>query len=299
MPRLTRLATPLELPLQTPPDPFGGALGVGVIKRAIKMTNQTKTTPWLTGVAIWALIAASATLNAWGWAQTPGLISAVLVVLAISAEVLGARLFLHAERSPSWRGKLVLFVLAVGCVGFNAASGHRAMGAAETIRVRPMIEAAASKEATRVAQIDAEIAALEAKIDATPRCDLTRPGPQYQAACSSAYQAQIAPLRTRISDLRVKSEAETARAETNSLPSWALWAIVTLIEALKAATFWALGMQAADRRAETAEDIEAEISAEVRRRLRNAETAKKRLATMRRNQAARAKQAKKLQENSI
>lgn len=257
------------------------------------MENQTQTNHWLTASAIWALVTASATLNAWGWAQTPGLIAGVLVVLAISAEILGARLFLHAERSPAARGRIVLFLLAAGCVAFNAVSGHRAFSAAESRRLAPAIAAARDAESVRIQSIRADIFAAQAEIDRTPRCDLSRPGPQYQAACSAAWLAAVQPARARIAALTAALDAPQREPELpESLPNWLLWSIVALIEALKSATFWGLGMQ---RRAESGtkrlgkNQIEEEISARVAKTIRNREIAEKRLATMRRNKRQRQK----------
>ncbi len=266
------------------------------------MTSQAKTTPWLTGVAIWALIAASATLNAWGWAQTPGVISAVLVVLAISAEILGARLFLHAEHSPALRGRTVLFVLAVGCVGFNAVSGHRAMQAAESQRVAPLVEAANAAATARTTRIEAEIAAATAEIAATPRCDLAKPGPQYQAACSAAYLAQVQPIRARIDALTASLDVKAPPIEgAGTLPDWLLWSIVVLIEALKALTFWGLSLQAAQRTTpvDAEADIEAEIDRRVARAVRTRQITEKRLATRERNKKALAKLERSAQKLSV
>lgn len=261
------------------------------------MENQTKApTPWLTGSAIWSLVAASATLNAWGWSQTPGLISGVLVVLAVSAEILGARLFLHAERSPALRGRIVLFVLAAGCVGFNSVSGHRAIVAAEAQRVAPLVEAEKSAAAERKSRIETEIAEAKNEIAATPRCDLTRPGPQYQAACGAAYLAQIEPIRARIAQLSANLDAPAAPIHSaETLPEWLVWAVVALIEALKALTFWGLALPARQKPVEpAAQDLQAEIDQQVARALRNREITEKRLATREKNKRARNRAEKPL-----
>jgi hypothetical protein len=201
-------------------------------------------TPWLSGGAIWALTAASAALNAWGWAMTAtGLVAIVLVTLALSSEVLGVRLALLIEAAAgraAWAKVAVASVLMLGVIGWNVFSGHRALDMVERQRARPHGEAQAARDEAqaRLDRIDAALAEIPALPANVPAARLR----EYR----DARDAELARLEPQ----REMAEAALAalpsiEAPPPAIPAEAKWAILALIEALKALALWAV----ADRRA--------------------------------------------------
>lgn len=196
-------------------------------------------TQWLSGAAIWALAAASATLNAWGWMMSAtGLVAFVLVVLVISSEVLGIRMAIAVERSAqskSWARVAVLVILLAGVSVFNAYSGKRALHQVEVERSAPYLAAAASRAEAqqRLDRIEADIAAVPALPANVPAARL--------AAYQEARNAELARLEPQRGAARAALEAlPAAKAPAEPLDPIVLILVVSLIEALKVLGLWAI-----------------------------------------------------------
>lgn len=191
----------------------------------------------LAAVAVWAVVGASTSLNAWGWWQSAvGLVGLVVVTLVVASEVLGVvfiKRLVTAAGEKAWARVGLGGALFCGVVAFNAYSGHRAFDMIEAARVAPMkaIEAA-----------DAEVVAIDAKIEAVPAVPLTDEagrsiGPQRTAELGAQRAAEVA----RLSKLRAEAAAKrdalprpAGAASVKPIDGALLWAIVALIEGLKA-----------------------------------------------------------------
>ena len=220
-------------------------------QRNINMTDVLGK-PWAATAAVAVVVAASGLFNAWAWSQaTDGLARVVTVALAASSEVLGAcllmRLAAAARTGSSMRLALGVPLLA-GVIAFNGWSGHRAF---------ELVEAERSAPARAVAQAEAAITKAEAALASIPAVPLIdqagRPiGPARTAELGAQRAAEIARLERR------RAEAEAARAALPLPPASAaieptnpatLWAVVALLEALKAAGLFVIGAgQPAERR---------------------------------------------------
>jgi len=194
---------------------------------------------WLSGAAVWAITAASSALGAWGWSVTAtGMVSVVLVTLAISSEVLGVRLALRIEdavRAKAWARVAVLALLMIGVVGMNAYSGKRALHMIETDRAAPYVaaEAVRAEAAREVARIEAEIAAipaLPANVSA-----------QRLSGYREARNAELARLEPQRAAAVARLKAlPVIEAPPPAIPAEAMFLMLALIELLKAAAPWAL-----------------------------------------------------------
>lgn len=222
--------------------------------------------PWLSGAAVWAVTAASATLNAWGWMTSTaglGLVTLVLVVLAISSEVLGVRFALRIEAALA-SGALskvgVAGVLMCGAVAFNCYSGHRALEMVEQARSAPYraYEAARADAQARLDEIKAELAAIPSLPDNVPASRLR----EYRAT----RDAELARLQPQRAEAEAALDAiAIVEAPPPSIPSGAKWAILILVEALKALALWAVS-DAKPKRARPAEVISNPAAELARRR---------------------------------
>ncbi|NBW15577.1 MAG: hypothetical protein EBR82_47085 [Caulobacteraceae bacterium] len=205
---------------------------MSIIRTSIRNADQI-----VAGLAVWSVVAASTTLNAWGWSQSAaGLVSLVVVTLVVASEVLGV-LFMsrlvQAASSRAWGRVGLGAVLFAGVVAFNAYSGHRAFEMIEAARVAPL---------QAVAAAEAEIAKIDAKIDALPAVPLTDEagrsiGPQRTAELGAQRAAEIARLSKLRADASAKLDAlprSTGAASVKPIDAALLWAIVALVEALKA-----------------------------------------------------------------
>jgi hypothetical protein len=192
--------------------------------------------------AVWAVVFASGLLNAWGWLQsTAGLIAGVVVALVIAAEILGATLLPQIMRSFDARNGLrgvLAAVLFVGCVGFNAYSGHRAFEMIEAARVAP--EQAKAKA-------DALIVERQRRLDAVPPVQGTDEqgrtiGPQRLEILTNQREADVARLTAELNEAK-KARAAIATTTASSVPPMdanTLWALVLLVEGIKAGALFAL-----------------------------------------------------------
>lgn len=196
--------------------------------------------PWLSASAIWAITGASALLNAWGWMQSAaGLAAILLVVLAISAEVLGVRLAISIEAlaDRKQRARLAVAVaLMIGVVGFNAYSGKRALALIEQERLAPYAQAQAKR-----AEAASDVAAVKAAIAAVPTLPANVPASRLEAY-RAARDSELARLQPQLGAAQAKLEALPAvTAPAPPIDPAVMFAVVVLIEALKALGLWALG----------------------------------------------------------
>jgi hypothetical protein len=192
--------------------------------------------------AVWSVVFASTALNAWGWLQsTAGLVAGVIVALVIASEILGATLLARIAGAIDHRNivrAVLALALFVGCVGFNAYSGHRALELVEIARTEPLRAAQAA---------DAAVERIEAQIRETAPPPITddqgRPiGPQRLAVLIAQHDAIIARLDRELQTARdVRAAIETPPAATiSALDGAALWLLVGLLELIKAAALFAL-----------------------------------------------------------
>lgn len=212
--------------------------------------------------AVWAVVVASTLLNAWGWLQsTAGLIAGVVVALVIAAEILGATLLPQIMRSFDARNVLrgaLAAVLFVGCVGFNAASGHRAFEMIEVARVAP--------EKAK-AHADALIVERQRKLDAVQPVQLTDDqgrsiGPQRLEIITKQRDADVARLAAELQAAK-DARAKIATTSASSVPPMdanMLWALVLLVEAIKAGALFALA-RPTQRQAKRKRDAELAVVA--------------------------------------
>lgn len=209
-------------------------------------TSNSPATPWLTGGAIWALAAASAALNVWGWmATSSGLIAWVLAALVLSAEVLGLRLAEHAATQAAdkaWLRLVVALTLFFGVVAFNAASGHRALSHYETLAAAPAIKAQTARKAAQadVERLETALAGIPALRGDIPRARLVE--------LRAARDAELARLEPQVAAARAKLAALPVVAPPEQIGHAAILLMVLLIEALKA-----FGLFATTRRTRTPE----------------------------------------------
>lgn len=195
------------------------------------------------GIAVvWVVIVASTLLNAWGWLQsTAGLIAGVVVALVIAAEILGATLLQQIMRSMEAKNivrSALATALFVGCVAFNAYSGHRAVEMIELARVAPEH---AKTEA------DALIAERQRRLDAVPPVRLTddqgRPiGPQRLAILQQQREADLERLTAELSAAQKERGAieTTIASSVPAMDGRHMWGLVILLELIKAAALFAL-----------------------------------------------------------
>lgn len=193
-------------------------------------------------LAVWAVVAASTILNAWGWLQsTAGLIAGVVVALVIASEILGATLLPQIMRALDARNLLraaLAAVLFAGVVVFNGYSGHRAFEMIEAARVAP--------EQAK-ARADALIVERQRRLDAVAPVQLTdeqgRPiGPQRLEILKQQRDADVARLTAELAEAK-QARAKIATSVSSTVPPMnteTLWALVVLIEGLKAGALFAL-----------------------------------------------------------
>lgn len=209
-----------------------------------RLAQQFLDSPWLTGGAIWSIAAASGALNAWGWWTTSsGLVAGLLVTLALAAEILGVRLAFavdRAAREPGPRFFLAL-PLFLGVVAFNAYSGHRALVAVDAAQRAPA-EASAAEHAGLQRDLDA----IDAAIAAAPRVpeNVHFRRAQAYAAARAEELARLDARRDRVQ--RRLAALRDVRPAPAPLDDGVVWAIVALVEGLKA-----FGLFAVSRRAVT------------------------------------------------
>lgn len=194
--------------------------------------RQFASAPWLTGASIWSIAAASGALNAWGWSITAsGLVAGLLVTLSVAAEILGVRLAFavdKASREPGLRFFLAL-PLFLGVVAFNAYSGHRALTAVDTAQRAP-VEAAAFERAA----LQTELRNIDAAIGLAPVVP-----PNASSRRARVFAEARAQELARLDAKRERAEARLAairssRPAPEPIDSLVVWAIVGLVEGLKA-----------------------------------------------------------------
>jgi len=208
--------------------------------------------PWASMAAVAGVVVASGALNTWAWlAATEGPARFVIVALVLACEILGAALLMRmagAFRSGAWVRLALGVPLLAGVIAFNGWSGHRGFALIEAARLAPL-------RATDAAQ--AEIAKIDAALASIPFVPLSdeagRPiGPARTAELGAQRAADIARLERR------RFEAVAARAALPPPPASAgiaaadpltFWAIVILIETIKAVGLFVVGAgQLAERR---------------------------------------------------
>lgn len=195
--------------------------------------------PWLSGAAIWAIVAASAALNAYGWMQSAaGIVAVLLVVLVISSEVLGVRLAMAIETIAAdkrWGRLAVASALMIGVVAFDAYSGKRALALIEAERLAPYQAAQATRTAAQ-----ADLAKIEAALAAIPALPANAPA-QRLAAYQATRTAELARLEPQRAAAQARLDAlPVVEAPAPPIAAEVMLAIVLLIEALKALGLWAI-----------------------------------------------------------
>jgi len=199
--------------------------------------------PWFTSSAIWAAIAAWASLGISGWlASTQGVLASVLIALTLACDVLAARLPVHAGKAACrWRA-VVCVVLALWCAAFTGFAAKRGIDWAQT-QGRAPFEALATERAGLHAQrlrIEAELAALPAL-----RSDI--PAVRLQAL-AEARRGELERLRGDLAGVQGQIAALPRMAEPPPpLPKGLLWALVGLVECLKLLALWAIDRPAERR----------------------------------------------------
>lgn len=213
----------------------------------MSLTDQTKPEPWrkpwLTGAALWGVVIAWGGLGVWGWTQSAtGPVVAVLVTLSICADVIGARMAVHAA-APVTTGRkqgsaraAVCIALALGCIAWTGFAGKRGLELADAQRRAPAeaIQAQRAEAKAVLARVEADLAAVPAIRSDIPAARLR----ELQAA-RAADLARLEPQRA----------AALARLEAipppppapSPIPGPVLWGAVALIEGLKLFGFWAIG----------------------------------------------------------
>ena len=202
------------------------------------MLSKLAHRPWLSGLAVVVLTAASAAVNAWGYiASFKGLLCLVLVAMALSCEVLGVRLAHAIERAWTAGQRLRATVgglLLAGVVGFNLVSGHRALALADAEADAPRQAAMAAR-----AQAEAHLADIRAELAAIPALPENVPAVRLRA-----YVTARGDALSRLVPARAAAEAALAALpaveQVEKLAAWAYWALAALIEALKALALWAI-----------------------------------------------------------
>lgn len=205
----------------------------------MKVRFTAPTGPWLSGGAIWAITAASAALNAFGWMQSAaGVVAVLLVVLVISSEILGVRLAMAIETIAAdkrWGRLAVASALMIGVVAFNAYSGKRALALIEAERLAPYQAA----QATRTA-VQADLAKIEAALAAIPALPANAPA-QRLAAYQATRTAELARLEPQRAAAQARLDAlPVVEAPAPPIAAEVMLVIVLLIEALKALGLWAI-----------------------------------------------------------
>lgn len=203
-------------------------------------SNQTKPglgrKPWLTQAALWGVVVAWGGLGVWGWMQSAsGPVVAVLVAISVCADIVGARMAVHAGQSACrWRSMACL-ILALGCIAWTGFSGKRALALADAQRQAPYAAALAER-----AQAQATLARIDAGIAALPALRSDIPATRLEAL-AEARAAEIARLEARRGEAAFLAERPLPPPPPEPLPQGALWALVGLVEVLKLAGFWAVG----------------------------------------------------------
>jgi hypothetical protein len=184
--------------------------------------------PWLTQAALWGVVIAWGGLGVWGWLQSAsGPVVAVLVAISVCADIVGARMAVHAGQSACrWR--------TMGCIAWTGFSGKRALALADTQRQAPYEVALAER-----AQAEATLARIDAAVDALPALRSDIPAVRLQAL-AEARAAEIARLEARRGEAASLAERPLPPPPPEPLPSAIMWVLVGLIEALKLLGFWAI-----------------------------------------------------------
>jgi hypothetical protein len=199
--------------------------------------------PWLTETALWGVVIAWGGPGVWGWAQSAfGPVVAPLIAISVCADVVGARMAVHAGASGSRVKAAACIALALGCIAWTGFSGKRALELADAQRQEPYRAALAERAAAQ-----AVVARIDAAIDAVPALRSDIPAVRLREL-QTARAAEIARLEPQRAEAQARLDAIPAPPPSPSpLPGLALWGAVALIEALKFLGFWAIG-QPAERR---------------------------------------------------
>lgn len=192
--------------------------------------------PWLTSAALWGVVIAWGGLGVWGWTQSAaGPVVVVLVALSVCADVIGARMAVHAGSAGSRVRTAACIILALGCVAWTGYAGKRGLEIADAQRRAPAeaVLAHRAEAKTALARIEAELAAVPAI-----RADIPAARLRELQAARAADLARLEPLRAA-AQARLDAVPAPPPAPP-ALPSFALWGAVALIEALKLFGFWAI-----------------------------------------------------------
>lgn len=196
--------------------------------------------------ALWALMLASAALNAWGWSvAVPPLLALVLIALVLASEVMGMSLAhrvasLFANRSAAPVRFATAAALFAGVVAFNAFSGHRALDEVEAQRLEPF-QAKQSTYQAAVDRVDRLRREHEAARMAVASIPANIPGSRIDILQRPHWETM-----RRLEPALFEAETELRALREPGQPpvpigGGAMLAIVLLIEALKALGLWAIG----------------------------------------------------------
>jgi len=199
--------------------------------------------PWLTQAALWGVVIAWGGLGVWGWAQSAfGPVVGVLIAISVCADIIGARMGVHAGASGSRVKAAACVALALGCIAWTGHSGKRGLELADAQRQEPYRAALAERAAAQAA-----VARINAAIDALPALRADIPAVRLREL-QAARAAEIARLEPQRAEAQARLEAIPAPPPSPSpLPGLALWGAVALIEALKLFGFWAIDRPAERR----------------------------------------------------
>lgn len=192
---------------------------------------------WLTATALWTVIVAWGGLGVWGWLQTAeGPAAFILVALAVAAQIIAARMLIHAGGAGHWTRALACLALGLGCLAFTGLSGKRALDMVEARRLAPIAAAQAKHEAAA-----ASLAKIEAQFPAPVLMSANVPAERVERL-TALRTAELARLEPELQAAKAAMEAAPMPPPALPvLPGWLGWAIVALIEALEFAGFWAIG----------------------------------------------------------
>jgi hypothetical protein len=207
----------------------------------MSLSDQNKPEPqrklWLTGAALWGVVIAWGGLGVWGWTQSAaGPVVAVHVTLSICADVIGARMAVHAGAAGSKVRAAACVALALGCIAWTGFAGKRALELADAQRRAP----AEAVQAQR-AEANAALARVEADLAAVPAIRSDIPAARLREL-QAARVADLARLEPQRAAALARLEAISPPPPTPSpIPGPVLWGAVALTEGLKLFGFWAIG----------------------------------------------------------
>lgn len=210
----------------------------------MKTTERTT----ITVIAAGGVVAFLAAFNLAGWVVTWENSIALMVLfagVALCAEVLGFNLAVSIERQ--WRDKrrapalAAAFSLAV-CAAINLTSGHNAWLEFERLMFAPQVRAEQTEIDARRANLQIEIAAIDAQLDAARPPIRMEAGPQGRAEARRVYEMEVARLAPQRDAAQAKLDAAPITAPARHIaPDWSVWVLFGLIEAMKATVLWAIG----------------------------------------------------------